>query len=83
MTLTVMKKSSDAPGKQKYVRDNHLLFMNKSLLKEIMKRACPRNKFLKDQNKGNKSRYSKQRNYCVWLITKMKKDYYSNLDIKK
>ena len=68
MTLTVVKKSFDAPGKQKYVRDNHLLFMNKSLLKEIMKRACPRNKFLKDQNKGNKSRYSKQRNTTVYRL---------------
>ena len=48
-----------------------------------MKRTRLRNKFLKDRNKENKRRYSKQRNYCVSLIRKMKKDYYSNLDIKK
>ena len=72
-----------APCKQKYVRSNHLAFMNKSLSKEIMKRTRLRNKFLKDRDKENKSRYSKQRNYCVSLIRKMKKDYYSNLDIKK
>ena len=47
-----------------------------------MKRARLRNKFLKDRNKENKSRHWKQRNYCVSLIRKMKKDYYSNLDIK-
>ena len=53
-----------ASCKQKYVPGNHLSFMNKILLKEIMKRTRLRNKFLKDQNKENKSRYSKQRNYC-------------------
>ena len=72
-----------APCKEKYVRDSHLPFMNKILSKEIMKRTRLRNKFLKDQNKENKSRYSKQRNYCVSLIRKMKKDYYSTLDVKK
>ena len=72
-----------APCKQKYVRGNHLPFMNKILSKEIMKRTRIRNKFLKDRNKENKSRYSKQRNYRVSLIRKMKKDYYGNLDIKK
>ena len=71
-----------APCKQKYVRGNHLSFMNKSLSKEIMKRAHLRNKFLKDRKKENKSRYSKQRNYYVSLIRKMKKDYYIKLDIK-
>ena len=53
-----------------------------SLSKEIKKRASLRNKFLKDRNKENKSRYSKQRNYCVSYKRKMKKDYCSNLDIK-
>ena len=73
-----------APSKQKYVRGNHLPFMNKSLSKEIMKRTHLRNKFLKYRNKENKSRYTKKkRNYCVSLVRKMKKDYYSNLDIKK
>ena len=48
-----------------------------------MTRARLRNKFLKDRSKENKSRYSKQRNYCASLIRKKKKDYYSNLDIKK
>ena len=48
-----------------------------------MKRTRLRNKLLKDQNKENKRRYEKQRNYCVSLIRKMKKDNYSNLGIKK
>ena len=50
-----------APCKQKYVRRNHLPFMNISLSKEVMERTRLRNKFLKNRNKENKSRYSKQR----------------------
>ena len=61
---------------------NHLPFNNKSLSKEIMKTTRLRNKFLKDRTKESKSRYSKRRNYWVLLIRKMKKYYYSNLDIK-
>ena len=45
-----------------YARGNHLPFMNKSLSKQIMKRTRLRNKFLKDRNKEEKGRYSKQRN---------------------
>ena len=37
-----------------------------------MKKTRLRNKFLKDPNKQNKIRYSKQRNYCVSLTRKMK-----------
>ena len=48
-----------------------------------MKKTRFRNKFLKDQNKENKCRSSKQRKHCVSLIRKMEKDYYSNLDIKR
>ena len=42
-----------------------------------------RNKLLKDRNKENKRRYSKQRSYQVSIISKMKKDDDSNLDMKK
>ena len=68
---------------QKYTRGNHLPFINKIVSQKIMKRTRVRNKFLKDQNKQNKRWYSKQRNYCVSLIRKMKKDYYSTLYVKK
>ena len=59
--------------KQKYTRGKYLPFMNKSLSKEIMKGTRPKNKFLKDRNKENTRKYSKQRNYCVSLKRKMKK----------
>ena len=57
--------------------------MNKTLSKEIMKRTTLRNKFLKNRNDYNKREFSKQRNYCVSLVRKSKKLYYSNLDEKK
>ena len=82
--LDICKKNVNyhAPCKQKYVRGNHLPFMNKTLSKEIMKRTRLRNKFLKNKNDYNKTEFSKQRNYCVSLVRKSKKLYYSNLDEK-
>ena len=71
-----------APCKQKYTRGNHLPFMNKTISKEIMKRTRFRNQFLKTRTDENKSRYTKQRNYCVSLLRKTKTQYYSNLDAK-
>ena len=47
-----------------------------------MKRTRLRNKFLKHRTGENKRSYSKQRNYCVSLLRKTKKEYYSNLDEK-
>ena len=53
------------PRKQKYARDNHMSFMNRGLSKEIMTRTRRRNSFLKDRSEENKSKSSKQRNYCI------------------
>ena len=69
-----------APCKQKYTGGNYLLFMNKTISKEIMKRTRFRNQFLKNRTDENKSRYTKQRSYCVLLLIKTKSQYYSNLD---
>ena len=83
--LDICKKNLNyyAPCKQKYARGNHLPFINKTLSKGIMKRTRLRNKFLKNRNDYNKREFSKQRNYCVSLVRKSKKLYYSNLDEKK
>ena len=48
-----------------------------------MKRTRPRIKFLKNRIDYNKREFSKQKNYCVSLVRKFKKLYYSNLDEKK
>ena len=57
-------------------------FINKTLSKEIMKRTKLRNKFLKDRTEENRSRYASQRNYCVSLLKKTKKEYFGNLNEK-
>ena len=71
-----------APKKQKYVRANQGPLTNKTLQKEIMKRSRLRNIFLKPKTESEKIAYDKQRNHCVGLTRKTKKDYYSNLDEK-
>ena len=71
-----------AQAKQKFVRGNHLLLMNKTLSKAIMHRARFRNKYLRNKTDENKRNYTKQRNYCVSLVRKSEREYYSNLDVK-
>ena len=69
-------------SKQKYARWNHMPFMNKTLSKEIMKRTKLRNKFLTERTDESKNRYTSQRNYCVSLLKKTKKNYYNSLNEK-
>ena len=71
------------PKKKKYVRGNQSPFMNKTLSKAIMLRTNLRNKFLKNRGNENKTSYVKQRNHCVCLLRKTKREYYSSLDQKK
>ena len=70
-----------APIKTKKVRANNSPYMNKTLSKAIMNRSRLKNKFHKNPNYFNKLRYKQQRNYCVNLTRRVKKHYYSNLDI--
>ena len=56
--------------------------MNKNLSKSIMLRTKLRNKFLKNRSNENKANYVKQRNHCVSLLSKTKREYYSDLDEK-
>ena len=55
--------------------------MNKTLSKAFTKRSRLKNKFNKDPNDANKVAFKKQRNFCVSLLKKEKKNYYNNLDI--
>ena len=71
-----------APLKKKYVRDNHSPFMNKSLSKAIVLRTRLRNIFLKNRSDENKINYNKQRNLCVTLLRKSKREYYQNLSVE-
>ena len=56
--------------------------MTKNLHKTIMKRSRLRNKFLRDRTDISSEEYKKQRNLCVSLLKKAKKDHFANLDIK-
>ena len=70
-----------APRKKKYVRGNHSPFMNKNFSKAIMLRTKLRNIFLKNRTEENKDRYTKQRNLCVTLLRKIKREYFNNLKL--
>ena len=48
-----------------------------------MNRTRLRNKLLRSRSTEDRSTYNQQRNFCVSLVRKTKKDYYNNLDHKK
>ena len=56
--------------------------MTKDLHKAIMELSRLRNKFLRDRTDISREEYKKQRNFCVSLLKKAKKDHFANLDIK-
>ena len=69
-----------APQKKKYVRGNQLPFMNKTLSKAIMQRSRLRNLFLKKRTEENRNNYVKQRNLCVALLRKSKREFFGSLN---
>ena len=74
--------SRHTPLKKKTIRGNSAPFMNKTLSKAFMHRSRLKNKFNKNSTNKNRELYKKQRNYCVSLLKKEKKNYYNNLDLK-
>ena len=72
-----------APIKEKHIRSNHSDFVTKNMRKAIMTRSRLLNKLQTEKTKENKDAYNKQRNYCVSLSRKTKKDFYNSLDVKK
>ena len=71
-----------APIKEKLIRANNAPFMNKNLSKSIMTRSKLRNRYNNNPTNENLAAYKKQRNLCVKLSRKAKKDHYSSLDTK-
>ena len=68
--------------KQKYPRaKNQGRFMTKNLHKAIMKRSRLKNKFLNDGTEMPQNEYKKQRNFCVNLLKRAKKEHFTNLDV--
>ena len=56
--------------------------MNKFLSKAIMVRTRLRNIFLKNRSQKNKINYNRQKNLCVALLRKSKREYYQNLSVE-
>ena len=56
--------------------------MTKELRKEIMKRSKLRKKFNRNRKHESWCNFKFQGNYCVNLLSKMKKQYYENLSLK-
>ena len=71
--------ANQLPLKKRYVRSNDCPFITKQIRKEHMKRTKLRNKYLKDRSDKNNLAFKKQRNLCVSLLKKAKKDYFGNL----
>ena len=71
-----------APIKKRYVRADQASFINSKMHKEVMRRTRLRNKFIDSKTDADRITYNKQRNYCVSLIRKEKKAYYSSLNIR-
>ena len=70
-----------APLKTKFLRANHSKFVTKDVSKAIMLRTKLRNQFLKKRTLEARIKYNKQRNICVSLVKKAKRNYYENLDL--
>ena len=57
--------------------------MNNEISKAIVTRTRLRNRFLKNRSNRNRDLFHNQRNLCVSLLRKSKKDYVSNLNEKQ
>ena len=78
--LSVLDKH--APIKRKYIRANNSAFMTKELRSAIMQRSKLRQKILKERTNDSKPLYNRQRNLCVSLLRKTKRDYFKQLNNK-
>ena len=63
-----------APMKTKMIRGNNAPFMNKTLSKAFMCKSELKNSFNKQPTKENERLYKTQRNFCVSLLKKGKKE---------
>ena len=70
-----------APIKKKYISANQSNFMTRKLSKTIMKRSKLRNRFLKEKTEASRKACNIQRNYCVNLLKKIKREYFANIKI--
>ena len=70
-----------APMKKRYIRANDSPFMNRTLHKAFMRRTRLKNKYNKNRTAENWDAFRRQRNLCVKLSRKAKRDFYNQIDI--
>ena len=80
--ILISKLDIYAPIKTRLVRANDAPYMNTALRKSIMTRSRLKNKYTKNPTAENLRKYKKQRNYCVNLVKKSKKEYYRSVNTK-
>ena len=68
--------------KQKHGRANISPFINKTILKAIMKRMRLKNGFIKYWCERIKRAYNAQENLCVFLVRLAKKEYFDKLNLR-
>ena len=71
-----------APLKKKFLRHKNP-FMTKTLRKQVQVRSKLRNNYNKNRNYENWCKYKRQRNLCLNLLRKTKKNFYKALDEKQ
>ena len=69
--------NKQAPMKEKFIRGNQAPLMNKTLSKAFIQRAKLKNRYNKIPTELNHLHFKKQRNYCVNLLKRVKKEYYT------
>ena len=67
--------------KKRYIRANDSPFMNRTLHKAFMRRTRLKNKYNKNRTAENWDAFRRQRNLCVKLSRKAKRDFYNQIDI--
>ena len=72
-----------APQKQRYLCAKHKPFINAEIAEAIMIWSRMRYRFLKHRSDENRRLFQKQRNMCVSLLRKAKKEYFSPSNINK
>ena len=80
--LNIFTEVLNKHAPKKHLRVYQGRFMTKNLQKAVMKRSRLRNNFLGDWTEMSVKEYKKQRNFCVNLLKRAKKEHFANLDIK-
>ena len=78
--LSILDKH--APKNEKFIRENNSNFVTKNLRKAIMKSSKLRNKYLREIRNEAKNLSNKQRNLCMNILRKNKRDYFGNVNNK-